>query len=86
VVQAEGDNVDDVVDTFGLKTALANLDGTVLSWWVVVAAPAMGEGQLYFVRVQLAQGGQAVPGGAFEYSGPLDNTENIIDAVRLRLG
>jgi hypothetical protein len=84
-VQGKGDNLDDIADVVAIGTPLAHLEGTALSWWVTVAAPDASDGQLYFVRVSVQQGGSAVPEGTFEYSGPLANTHNIIDVVRLTL-
>src|SRR5262245_40371707 len=67
-VQGEGDNADDVSDTFPLKPPVASLDQAVLSWWVTVAAPTAAAGQLYFVRVSIEQDGKVLSDGAFEYS------------------
>jgi chitosanase len=81
--QMNGDNADDVDDTFGLAVPLAQLDGQFLSWAIVIAALPSSPGQLYFARVAISQNGKQVPDGSFEYMGPLANTQNIIDVVRL---
>jgi hypothetical protein len=83
VVQAEGDNADEVIDTFGLKTKLAALNGHLLSWWVTVAAPADSPGQAYFVRIEVRQKNKIVTNGSFEYSGPIVDSKNVIGAARL---
>src|SRR5262249_16807442 len=84
VLQAEGDNADDVADTFPLKTPLSDLDQCYLSWWITVVAPAAGSGQFYFARLAIRQGGDVV-GEPFEYAGPLTDTKNIVDVVQLVL-
>ena len=83
VERANGDNADDVDDTFVLGVPLAQLHGQYLSWWVMMSALGTGPGQLYFARVSISQDDKLVSGGSFEYSGPLDNTQNVIDFVRL---
>jgi hypothetical protein len=83
VPQMSGDNADDVDDTFGLKEALAKLDGQLLSWTITIAALPSGPGQLYFARLSISQNDKLVKDGSFEYSGPLDNTQTCLDFVRL---
>ena len=83
VERANGDNADDVDDTFQIGVPLAQLNGQFLSWWVMMSALGTGPGQLYFARVSISQRDKLVSGGSFEYSGPLDNTQNVIDFVRL---
>ena len=82
IIQAEGDNADDIADTFPLKTPLAELNQCYLSWWITVRAPTAGGGQFYFARVAVKQG-EDIVGEPFEYSGPLADTKNIIDVIQL---
>jgi hypothetical protein len=84
-IQADGDNADDITDTFELKKKLTELDSCILSWSITIAAPATGPGQAYFARVEIRQDGNIAENGAFEYGGLLDNTQNIVAATRLRV-
>ncbi len=81
VLQGEGDNVDDVEDTFPLTLPLAELDGTVLAWWLLIAAPQEGEDELYSARVDISQNGLVV--ASFPYDGKFTDSKNIISAVKL---
>lgn len=83
VVQGEGDNADTTDDQFPLKTPLSKLDGCVLSWWLTIAAPASGQGQRYYARIEMIQDGKVVD--TLDYGDAFANTKNIIDAVRLRV-
>ena len=82
-VVAEGDNWDDIQDTFHLQ--FAGLNRSLLSWSITIAAPDKGPGQAYFARLEIRQGAKLVEGGVFEYSGAFDNTQNIVAATRLHV-
>jgi hypothetical protein len=83
VTQAEGDNADDIADTFRLKKRLAALDQHLLSWWITIPTSSEEPGQFYFARVSVNQNDRPVSGGIIEYMGPLNDTKNIVDVARL---
>jgi len=85
VPQAVGDNHDDIKDEFPLTLPLAQLGGCVLAWVVTVVAPSPGPGQLYFVRLDVRQGGDVCEGGYFEDGGAIDGNETTAGAAKLVL-
>lgn len=75
----QGNNIDNLPDHFSIGVSPQDLVGNHLSWSFTIAAPASGEGQLYFARITITQGGKNLKDGPFEYSGPLDGVKMKID-------
>ena len=73
-----GNNVDDLPDTFEIKTPVAQLKSRLLGWTITIASPEEGPAKLYFARVTIRQDGQSLSDGPFEYSGPLDGAKIIL--------
>lgn len=82
VVEGEGDNADDIADTFPFKTPLVDVDGGVLTWFLNIIAFS-DEEQLYFARFDVRQQGKTVEGGVFEYSGQFTSNESIVGVAKV---
>lgn len=79
---ASGLNWDDVPDTHKIGRK-ADLDGTYLTWEILVTAPAGGDGQRYAVAVVARQGDSVCEGGLYQESGELSGTKAVFGARRI---
>ena len=79
-----GLNNDQIPDRFAISVSAAELKDRQLTWEVTIGA--MGnKGQQYSLRVIVTQAGQPLPGGTFEYSGPLDAVKVIADFAKFKV-
>lgn len=74
----DGNNVDQLPDSFELPLKAGKLVGRLLGWTVTIGAPDDTSGQAYFCRIAVSQDGKLLDDSPFEYSGPLDGGKIFI--------
>ena len=78
----EGNNIDNLPDTFDIPISPNNLEPRFLGWVITIAAPDEGPGQLYFARITVIQDGKSLEDGPFAYSGPLEDTKILLGIAK----
>ena len=78
-----GDNTDPIPDRFILPFTPRGLHRHLLQWTGSVDALSPQPGERFSVLFDVSQGGQVVPGGHVEKTGPLELTQSFHGILRL---
>jgi hypothetical protein len=78
-----GVSTDERPDQFALNISAAQLDRHLVQWSGAVDAFTSEPGQRFSVTVNVRQGGETVPGGHVEKTGPLNVTQAFLGILRL---
>jgi hypothetical protein len=81
---AHGNNIDEVVDMFEIAKSPEELDGSILSYELIVQAPEPKDGQMYSVTISVRQEGNVCDGGLIQETGTFNDVKSIIGFRRFQ--